>query len=217
MNKVALVTGSSRGIGKAISKRLKESGIDVIDTYCNTPLTGSLPLDISNEVSCDCIVNHIMKHYKRIDILINNASIMPRTPFKEISQSEWNKVFQTNVTGTFMLTQKILRYMIVGNIINISSIAASTGGKYSIHYAASKAAIENLTKSLAREYAPNIRINCIAPGRIDTEMLPKEYHHIEEIPLQRVGTPNEIADTVMFILNNKYITGQVISINGGLR
>jgi NAD(P)-dependent dehydrogenase (short-subunit alcohol dehydrogenase family) len=213
MFKVAIVTGSSRGIGKYIADNLKD--YIVVDTY-NTTVNNSIHLDVSSLDSCKQLVNNTFNKYGRIDLLINNAAIMPRIDFKDITESQWNKIFQVNMTGTFMMTQLVLTKMKKGNIINLSSIAAKKGGRVCVPYAASKAAIENFTISISNLYAPDIRCNAIAPGRIQTDLLPNEHFTFNDIPMNRIGQPEDVFKAVKYILDNAYVTGQVINVNGGL-
>ena len=219
MNKIAIVTGSSKGIGLSISEKLRLNNYIVIDTYNTTYKEGYIHLDISSEESCKYVIEQTYDTYGKIDLLVNNASVIKRSPFLETTLDEWNEVFRVNVAGTFIMSRealKIMKNQSSGSIINISSIAASTGGKYSIAYAASKAAIENLTKSIASEFAPKIRANTISPGRINTDMMPEKYLSTDGILLKRIGYANEVANAVLYLENNTYVTNTNLRVDGGM-
>lgn len=238
-NKIVLVTGASRGIGREIAKSLAEKGYVVIANYNNsfdaaTQLQNELKengisidifkADVSKRTEVKNMVDFVIDKYKKIDVLINNAGTSSFGMFTDITDDEWQKIINTNLYSVFCITQGVLPYMIQkkeGCIINISSIWGLVGSSCETLYSISKAGIDALTKSLAKELGPsNIRVNSIAPGFIDTDMnkhLSQEtINEIKnEIPLQKIGTPSNIANCVEWLINDEYTTGQIISINGG--
>lgn len=238
MKKVILVTGASRGIGNNIAKKLAHENI-VIANY-NKSKEKAISLkeelkkdninidiikaDVSNRKEVKEMVNQIIDKYGKIDVLINNAGISQYKLFTDITDDEWEEVMSVNLKSNFIVTQEVVKNMISnkkGLIINISSIWGVTGAAMEVAYSTSKAGIIGLTKSLAKELGPsNIRVNAIAPGMIDTAMNSKfsdeEINDIkEEIPLEKIGKPEEISKCIEWLLEDNYTTGQVISINGG--
>ena len=239
MNKVVIVTGASRGIGRNIATTLAKKGYIVIANY-NKSENKAIELqqnlekeninidifkaDVSNRDEVKKLVQFVINKYKKIDCVINNAGIDQVKMFLDITDTDWNNMISNNLNSVFYMCQEVLPYMIHeknGVIINISSIWGVTGASCESHYAVSKAGIDALTKSLAKEMGPsNIRINSIAPGFIDTEMNnnlnEEEKKEIkEEIPLQKIGKVEDVSRTVEWIIEDEYITGQVISVNGG--
>lgn len=239
MNKVVIVTGASRGIGRNIATTLAKKGYIVIANY-NKSENKAIELqqnlekeninidifkaDVSNRDAVKKLVQFVINKYKKIDCVINNAGIDQVKMFLDITDADWNNMISNNLNSVFYMCQEVLPYMIHeknGVIINISSIWGVTGASCESHYAVSKAGVDALTKSLAKEMGPsNIRINSIAPGFIDTEMNnnlnEEEKQEIkEEIPLQKIGKVEDVSRTVEWILEDEYITGQVISVNGG--
>ena len=239
MNKVVIVTGASRGIGRNIATTLAKKGYIVIANY-NKSENKAIELqqnlekenikidifkaDVSNRDEVKKLVQFVINKYKKIDCVINNAGIDQVKMFLDITDADWNNMISNNLNSVFYMCQEVLPYMIHeknGVIINISSIWGLTGASCESHYAVSKAGVDALTKSLAKEMGPsNIRINSIAPGFIDTEMNnnlnEEEKQEIkEEIPLQKIGKVEDVSRTVEWIIEDEYITGQVISVNGG--
>lgn len=239
MNKVVIVTGASRGIGRDIATILAKKGYIVIANY-NKSENKAIELqqnlekenikidifkaDVSNRDEIKQLVQFAINKYKKIDCVINNAGIDQVKMFLDITDADWNNMISNNLNSVFYMCQEVLPYMIHeknGVIINISSIWGVTGASCESHYAVSKAGVDALTKSLAKEMGPsNIRINSIAPGFIDTEMNnnlnEEEKKEIkEEIPLQKIGKVEDVSRTVEWIIEDEYITGQVISVNGG--
>lgn len=235
MPKVILVTGASHGIGKEIAKLLAENGHAVIANY-NKSESKALELkekynnieifkaDVSNRCEVKKMVDFCQKKYGKIDVLINNAGISSFGLFTDITDNEWSNVINTNLYSAFCVSQEVLPIMISqkdGCIINISSIWGLVGASCETLYSISKAGIDALTKSLAKELGPsNIRVNSIAPGLIDTNMNKnisnEDLDKIkEDIPLQKIGLPLDIAKCVNWLIDDNYTTGQIISINGG--
>lgn len=238
MKKVILVTGASRGIGNNIAKNLAHENI-VIANYNKSKNEAEklkeelakenihidiIKADVSKREEVTKMLEQIILKYGKIDVLINNAGISQYKLFTDITDEEWENIMNINLKSNFIVTQEVVKNMISnknGLIINISSIWGVTGAAMEVAYSTSKAGIIGLTKSLAKELGPsNIRVNAIAPGIIDTSMNSKfsteEINEIkEEIPLERIGKPEEITKCIEWLLQDDYTTGQVISINGG--
>jgi 3-oxoacyl-[acyl-carrier protein] reductase len=241
-NKVALVTGGSGDIGSAICIKLAISGASVIVHYnsdqesalktvdfikCNGGYAVPIQFDIRNSKSVFDNLSIILKKFSKIDILVNNSGISKSKLFIDITEEEWDEIFDVNVKGIFNCTQFILKNSMLqrkyGKIINISSIWGICGASCESHYSATKAAIIGLTKSLSKEFGPsNINVNVVAPGVIKTKMLDCYSDEdlnalIEETPLNRLGTPEDIANCVAFLASDEasFITGQILSPNGG--
>ena len=240
MNKVVIVTGASRGIGRNIAYNLAVDGFKVIANYNNSEkqaleLKNNLEengieidifkADVSKREQVLKLIDFVTIKYNRIDVLINNAGIAQEKLFTEITEEDFEKMIKNNLYSAFYTTQEAVRYMIKehrGCIINISSIYGITGGSCEVHYSMSKAGIDGMTKALAKELGPsNIRVNSIAPGAIDTEMngnLSEEDWNsiIDETPLMKKGNPIDITRCVKWLIEDEFTTGQVISPNGGL-
>jgi len=242
--KTVLVTGGSKGIGKEVVYEFANAGYNVILNY-NTSEQSARTIakdlesckgiiepykaDVSNRYEVEEMVEYAFKEFGNIDVLVNNAGISSICMFQDVSDEAFDKVINTNLKGTFNVTQAVLKQgmlnMKQGAIVNISSIWGMTGGACETIYSASKAGVIGLTKSLAKELAPsNITVNAIAPGAVDTDMIKKNYsaeeikEFMKEIPMGRMAYPKEIASLVFFLAseNARYITGQVISPNGGM-
>ena len=239
VNKVVVVTGSSRGIGAEIVRELAKAGYKVILNYnkseqCAKDVEDDLKkqgftvdifkADVSKKDEATNLINFALDKYGKIDVLVNNAGISQSKLFTEITDEDWNDMINSNLNSAFYCTREAAKNMIhnkKGLIINISSIWGITGASMEVHYSTSKAGLIGFTKALAKELGPsNIRVNAIAPGIIDTDMN-KEYsdEDIEEIkseiPLNRIGSPVNIAKCVKWLIEDDYTTGEVISINGG--
>ncbi len=239
---LAIVTGASRGIGSAIARTLAGRGYDIVINYNNSKTSAvSLASEIEKEYGvrataykCDVaskdeveeMISYAHKTFGEIDVLVNNAGIAQQKLFTDITDDDWDRIFATNVRGTFLCTRAVVPHMVrrkYGRIVNISSIWGMVGASCEVHYSASKAAIIGMTKALAQELAPSgITVNCVAPGVIETDMnsiLPAETLDIlrEETPVGRLGTVEDVAHAVAFLADreNSFITGQVISPNGG--
>lgn len=239
MEEVIIITGASRGIGREIAKTLAKNGKKVIANY-NNSLNQAVELqeelkkegieidlfraDVSKKQEAEKLVEFTIKKYKKIDVLINNAGISDGKMITDITDEDWHKMINTNLYSAFIMSQLAIPYMIhekQGQIINISSIWGMVGSSCEVLYSITKAGMNGLTKALAKELGPSgIRVNAIAPGMINTEMnnefSPEEIEAIkQEIPLEKIGEPNEIAKCVKWLLEDSYTTGQIISINGG--
>lgn len=235
MNKIVLITGASRGIGREIAKSLSQKGYQIIANY-NKSVEQAQKLreeninidiykaDVSNREEVHKMVQYIINKYHKIDILINNAGISESKVFTDVTDQDWNNMINNNLYSAFCTTQEVLNEMIKikeGCIINISSIWGIVGSSCETIYSITKAGIDAMTKSLAKELGPsNIRVNSIAPGIIDTDMNKiynkKEIEDIKkEIPLEKIGKTTDIAKCVNWLVEDEYTTGQIISINGG--
>lgn len=239
MNRVAIVTGASRGIGREIAKQLAKNNINVIANYNHSEkeayklkeelekeniVIDIVKADISKREEARQLVQFALEKYKKIDILINNAGISEYKLFTDETDEDWNRVINTNLYSAFVMSQEVIPNMIHhknGCIVNISSIWGIVGGALEVLYSISKAGINGMTKALAKELGPcNIRVNAIAPGMIHTQINDKfskeELEEIkEEIPLERIGQTEDIAKCVKWLIEDNYTTGQIISINGG--
>ncbi len=239
MNKVVIVTGASKGIGREIAKQLAKKGHNIIANYNKSKeqieqLKKELEkeqinidifrADISKREEAKSLVEYTIKKYGKIDILINNAGISQFKEFTQITDEDWNNMINTNLNSIFYMTQETCKNMIHnknGCIINMSSIWGLVGASCEVHYSVSKAGIDAMTKSLAKELGPsNIRVNSIAPGIIQTDMnkdiSKEEIENIKnEIPLEKIGNVRDIEKCVEWLIEDEYTTGQVISINGG--
>ena len=237
--KTVIVTGGSRGIGAATVKELARENYNVVLNYNNSEVAAKqiqrelkeqginieiFKADVSRRKEVKELVQFTLDKFKNIDVLINNAGIDQIKPFIDISDEDWNRILQTNLNSVFYCTQEVLGNMIhnkKGCIINISSIWGIIGGSCEVHYSASKAAIDGMTKALAKELGPsNIRVNSIAPGIIETDMnkdLTTEdlKEIIKAIPLGKIGKPEEVVKSVKWLIEDEYVTGQIVSINGG--
>lgn len=241
MNPVALITGASRGIGAACARRFARSGYSVAILYrSRADLADALvkalvsegqdafclQADVSDRAQAFSAVEEVLRRYRRIDALINNAAIAQQKLFTDITEEEWDRMFAVNVKGAFNITQAALPGMISrrsGSIINISSMWGQVGASCEVHYSASKAALIGMTQALAKEVGPSgVRVNCIAPGVIQTDMnahLDEETMTAlsEETPLMRIGAPDEVARAALYLCSEgaSFITGQVLGVNGG--
>ena len=241
MEKIALVTGSSRGIGRAVAARLARSGWAVCIHYrvrqdCAESLAEELgaegcrcmvvQADVSDRAQVNAMVRRIEETLGPVSLLVNNAGVAGQALFQDITDELWHRYFSVNVDGAFHTIQAVLPHMLhehEGSIVNISSIWGQRGASCEVTYSATKAALIGLTRSLAAELAPtHIRVNCVAPGVIRTDMLdalPPEVlpQLAQETPLGRLGTPEDIAAAVAFLVSEEadFITGQVLTSDGG--
>lgn len=239
VNKVVVVTGGSRGIGAKIVKTLANENYKVILNYNNSKEQAEKiqqelleqgkeieikKADVSKREETEKLIQFAINKFNKIDVLINNAGISQEGLFTDVTEEEWQKIINTNLNSVFYCNQQALKYMIQeqqGCIINISSIWGETGASCEVAYSTTKAAINGMTKALAKEVGPsNIRVNAIAPGIIDTDMnrnlTNEELEQIkEQIPLNKIGKALDIAKCVKWLIEDEYTTGQIISINGG--
>ena len=233
--KVAIVTGASRGIGRAIAKSLAKKDYIVIANYNKSEKEAielknkfnnidTFKADVSKREEVKQLVEYTLNKYGKIDVLVNNAGIDNEKLFQDITDEDWQNVINTNLYSAFCVTQEVLQNMLhnkSGCIINISSIWGLVGASCESIYSISKAGIDAMTKSLAKELGPsNIRVNSIAPGFIDTDMNKKysidDINNIKhDIPLQKIGKPEDIAKCVNWLIEDEFTTGQVIAIDGG--
>jgi 3-oxoacyl-[acyl-carrier protein] reductase len=229
LEKVCLVTGASRGIGLAIALRFKHEGARVYGLSRTKPDADILwvPCDITDESSIDSAVNSIIQKENRIDILVNNAGITRDGLLMRMKTEDWDAVLASNLRSAFLLSRAVSRLMLKqrsGCILNMSSVVGLHGNGGQANYAASKAGLIGLTKSLAKELSPrNIRVNAIAPGYIETSMTAVLPETLREnlkstIPLQRPGRPEEVAEAALFLCSEMaaYITGVVLNVDGGM-
>lgn len=241
--KIALVTGASRGIGKAIALHLAEEGAQIIINYAKNSekakevvaaveLTGGKALAMQADVSCwqevEKMVDSIYEKFGRIDILVNNAGVNRDELLISMEKEDWDAVINTNLGGLFHCTKAVAKYMMIqknGRIINMSSVAGERGGRGQSNYAASKGGVNAFTRSVAMELAPKkITVNAIAPGVIETEMSSTVIRRAKDfilnsVALKRLGQPEEIAKVVAFLASDdsSYITGEVIRVDGGFK
>lgn len=240
--KVALITGASRGIGAQIAKTLAFYGADVIVNYNgskekaeevveeikrNGGSAKAVQCSVTDFEACGAMITSLVEEYGHIDILVNNAGITKDNLVMKMTAEDFDSVIDTNLKGTFYTIKHLYRTFLKqrsGKIINMSSVTGILGNAGQANYASSKAGVIGLTKSMARELASrNINVNAVAPGYIDTDMTAAMTNTAKEatlnqIPLKRVGTPQDIAEAVAFLASDKasYITGQVISVDGGM-
>jgi 3-oxoacyl-[acyl-carrier protein] reductase len=239
--RVAIVTGASRGIGRAIAQALAGRGATLAVTDILTDavrafadeLTGqgrtaqAFTLDVTDSASIGSTADAVMERFGRIDILVNNAGIARDQLLMRMKADDWDLVIRLNLTGAFACTQAVLRPMLKqrsGRIISISSVVGQMGNAGQSNYAASKAGLIGFSKAVAREVAGrNVTVNVVAPGLIDTDMtraLPEAVRAewVSKVPLARFGTPDDVAAAVCFLASDEaaYITGQVLAVNGGM-
>jgi 3-oxoacyl-[acyl-carrier protein] reductase len=238
--RAVLVTGASRGIGRATALKLAYEGYAVGVNFKNNTEKAretvkkiidsggeaiELKANVGNEEEVNGMVKTFTGKFREIYGLVNNAGIYQRKRFHELTLQDWDETITTNLTGTFLCTKAALPYIPErGRIVNLASVLAHIGSSQGAHYAATKAGIIGFSKSLAMELAPRkITVNVVAPGAIDTDIIahdtPEKRKDREKItPLGRVGQPGEIADAIVFLLSDKtgYITGQTINVNGGM-
>ena len=235
MNKVAIVTGGASGIGLSIAEKLLKNNYQVIISYnSSTDSARSLlekyenldifQIDLSNPENTQSLIDFAFSKYRKIDLLVNNAGVDLVKMINDTTFDDFNYIMKVNLYSSYFLAKGVAKHMIdakYGNIINISSILGITGGSCESAYSISKAGLDGLTKSLAQELGPsNIRVNSIAPGLIDTKMnsnlTTDEINNlVMDFPISRIGTPDDVADLVLYLEHASYVTGQVIQVNGG--
>lgn len=239
-DRVAFVTGASRGIGRAIAEKFAAEGATVVacargdhaqSVVESIVATGGKAcgrsVDVTDATSVTAAVQDTVREFERIDVLVNNAGIVRDQLLMRLKPEDWDLVLSTNLTAAFSCTQAVIKGMVkrrYGRVINISSVVGQSGSAGQTNYAASKAGLVGFTKSVAREVASRgITANVVAPGMIQTDMtasLTDEYREslAKQIPTARFGTPDDVADAVCFLASEEasYITGQVLGVNGGL-
>jgi 3-oxoacyl-[acyl-carrier protein] reductase len=236
--RIALITGASRGIGRAIAERLAEDGFFVLGTATSENGAAAisdylgengkgLTLDVSNSESIESVMKAISNEFGTPHVLVNNAGITRDNLLMRMKDDEWDDIISTNLTSVFRMSKAVLRGMMkakTGRIINISSVVGSTGNAGQANYAAAKAGMIGFTKSMAKEVGSrNITVNTVAPGFIDTDMTKElnddiKNHLLSAIPLARLGNVKEIAHAVSFLASDgaSYITGETLHVNGGM-
>lgn len=239
----ALITGASRGIGTACAIALAKCGYNIVINYLNSEQKAQnladiiaenysvdvmcIKADVSDKTQVDAMVSAVIEKFERIDVLVNNAGIAMQKLFTDTTTDEWNMVMNVNLNSVYNVTHSVLPHMLSmhsGSIINISSMWGQVGASCEVAYSAAKAGVIGLTKALAKEVAPsNVRVNCVAPGVIMTDMMADFDDEaiemlIDEIPQGKLGTAKNVADAVAFLASDKaeYITGQVLAVNGGM-
>lgn len=241
-NKVALVTGGSRGIGRAVAIAMAKAGAKVVVNYAGNQAAAEETLkeiesiggdavavqaDVSNAESVDMLVKRVMDTYGRIDILVNNAGITRDNLLLRMKEEDWDAVMNTNLKGIFHCTKQVSRVMIKqksGKIINMTSVVGVMGNAGQSNYAAAKAGVIGFTKSMAKELAPRgITVNAVAPGFITTDMTAVLSEQVKSelansIPLGRMGQPDDVAAAVIYLASNlaDYVTGQTLHVDGGM-
>jgi 3-oxoacyl-[acyl-carrier protein] reductase len=239
--KVALVTGGSRGIGRAIALAIAARGATVIVSARSVEAAGStvdeivsgggraraIALDIADEVSVDTAMADVLGEHATIPLLVNNAGITRDNLLMRMKKEDWGRVIDTNLSGIYRICRSLVPSMVrgrYGRIVNVTSVVARSGNPGQTNYAAAKAGTEGFTRSLARELASrNITVNCVAPGFIDTDMTRKltdaqRESLLDQIPMRRLGTPDDVASGVTYLLSDhaSYVTGITLNINGGM-
>ena len=233
--KVAIVTGSSRGIGKAIALSFARAGADVVVNFLSREAEAHqveeavlalgrkcacIQADVSRQEDVLRLTEEVERRLGPADILVNNAGIIRPQPISEVTERDWDDLIAANLKSCFLMTQAVLPAMRAhgwGRIINLSSVAAQLGGVVGPHYAASKAGLHGLTHYYARHLAKEgITVNAIAPALVETEMVTSNLNaNADLIPVGRFGKPEEVADVALMLAGNGYVTGQTINVNGG--
>ena len=239
--KVALVTGAAQGIGKAVALLLARHGADIVVSDINLekaeetakeiesigPKAMAIKVNVASLNDVERMVEAVLKKFGKIDILINNAGITRDKLILRMTEEDWDTVLNVNLKGTFNCTKAVVRHMAKqrsGKIVSIASVVGEMGNAGQVNYAASKAGVIGLTKTIAREFAKRgINVNAIAPGYIETPMTEVLSDKVKEelkrlIPMERLGKPDDVAEAVLFLVSEEsnYITGQVLNVNGGI-
>ncbi len=237
--KTVLVTGGTKGIGKAIALEFLKQGCEVVLNYCNDErsalatqeefnMLGYCPVlmraDVSDEAQVRSMFREYFSIYETLDVLVNNAGISLIRVIQDTTLADWNKIFAVNMNGAFLCSRAVADRMIGnggGCIINVSSIWGEVGASCEVAYSASKGALIAFTKALAKELAPSkVRVNCVSPGVIDTQMNSdltgdEMEQLVAQIPMGRIGNPEEVARACVYLSDAEYVTGEVLSVGGG--
>ena len=234
--KSVLVTGGARRIGRAIALALAQAGANVAITYRNSKVDAEetareieaagvralvLPCDVGSESSVKAAIASAHAQFGRLDVLVNNAAVFQSTPLESITLEQWDEVFATNARGPFLVAREALPALraVAGRIVNIGSLGGLHAWSAHAHYCASKAALHMLTQAMAKAFAPQVAVNCVAPGWIDLDDQPADRaaHFAAKTPMRRNGTAEDIAAAVLFFAAGPhFITGQVLAVDGGL-
>jgi 3-oxoacyl-[acyl-carrier protein] reductase len=241
MKKTVIITGASRGIGRAAAELFAAEGYNTVINYLRSQAEAealcaklaekgcdafAVRADVAQRAQVDAMVSAVAGRFGGVDVLVNNAGIAEQKLFGDITQEEWGRMLAVNLTGVFNCCQAVLPLMLHnhrGSIVNVSSMWGVAGASCEVHYSAAKAGVIGLTKALAKELGPsNIRVNCVAPGVIETDMNAQlcgadREELIAQTPLSRIGSPAEAAQAIYFLASEKasYFTGQVLGANGG--
>jgi NAD(P)-dependent dehydrogenase (short-subunit alcohol dehydrogenase family) len=232
--KVALVTGGARRVGRELALALARSGMDVAITFRESAIEAAdtaldiealgvhslaLPMDVRSESSVRQTVATTVDELGGIDLLVNNAAVFESAPLAEITLDQWDAVFATNTRGPFLMAREALPYLKTahGRIVNLGSLGGSHPWVTHAHYCASKAALHMLTQTMAKAFAPEVSVNCVAPGYIQMEKSREAAHFAGKTPMGRNGSPADVAAAVLFFATGPhYITGQIMAVDGGL-
>jgi NAD(P)-dependent dehydrogenase (short-subunit alcohol dehydrogenase family) len=230
--RVALVTGGSRGIGRAAALALAEAGADVVITYreradaAEEVVAALGGRAVRADLAAPGEAARLIDEVGRVDVLVNNAGVLEQKPFEQITEADLDLTLAVNLKAVFLLSQAVIGPMRErgwGRIVNVASSGGQLGGPLAVHYSASKAGVIGLTRSLARAGAPHVAVNCVSPGLIKTEMTepeiasPAGQDKLRQIPLGRAGHPDEVAAAIAYLATAApYVTGQVLNVNGGL-
>ncbi len=234
--KTALITGGARRIGRATALALAAAGADVAITYLASETAAgetmraikklnrramALPCDVRSEVSVRSAIAGAVAGFKQLDIVVNNAAVFAKAPLERMSLGEWDTVFETNARGPFLVAREALPYLRAahGCIVNIGSLGGIRAWADHAHYCSSKAALHMLTQAMAKAFAPEVRVNCVAPGWIDADGQPPDtaLRFAQKTPMRRNGTVEDVAQAVVFFATGPaFITGQILAVDGGL-
>ncbi len=233
--KVALVTGAARKIGRVLAHTLADAGADVAITYRESDAAAqqtlrelgeagqrsmALRCDVRDLESVRAAVAAVVEEFGRLDLLINNAGVFATAPLESITVAEWDEMFETNTRGAFLMAQAAHPHLKAsqGRIVNIGSLGGSHPWATHAHYSTSKAALHMLTQTMSKAFAPEISVNCVAPGMIANGEVHADYEHFAaKTPMRRNGTPEEVAAAVLFFATGPhFITGQILGVDGGL-